>query len=198
MTPDHERLLEDMSQYLHSAGYRTMSATYADVCDAESKRLLSKMYSVPATYVRTRSDRIAFNPQTETIFEFDAKTNLTKHEDVFIELIPVVAHYVISNLFGLKTIYGFRWPNIDREDIGFEINDTFAEMVTAIFIFDRDCQVEVNQWVEHGATSIFKNAKIVKCNRGRGSGDPAIKMEPEALQGLPHWKHLFNAITECD
>lgn len=195
MTPDHEQLLEEMSIHLVSRGYRTISAAYADICDDESKKMLSRMYSVPATYVRTRSDRIAFDPRSGNCFEFDAKTNLTERGDVFVELLPVVAHYAIGKWFGLRTIYGFRWPTIDRTDIGFAIDDTLVDMVTTIFLFGRDCQVDVNIWVESMAPHVFKNAEIVKLGRCRGSGDPAIKIEPDKLEQLPHWKDVFNAMS---
>ena len=193
MTPDHEQLLAEMTQYLTTNGYSVMSATYADVCDTASRKMLSSIYSVPATYIRTRADRVAFSAQTGMCFEFDAKTNLTKQGDVFVELLPIVSHYALMKWFGIKTFYGFRWPNIDRDDIGFEIDNDFVDKVEAVFLFDRDCQCEINQWVEHMAPKVFTHASIVKAGRGYGSGDPAVKVPDYNLEDLPHWKDLFKA-----
>lgn len=194
MTPDHEELLKEMTQYLTGHGYKVISSAYADICDDASREMLSSMYSVASTYIRTRADRIAFSSRTGRCFELDAKTNMTSHNNIFVEMLPVVAHYGIGKWFGLDTIYGFRWPRLNRTDVGFVIDDAFVDMVETVLIFNRDCQSEVNQWVERMAPHVFKHAEVVRCGRGYGSGDPAIRVSEQAkLDRMPHWRELFKA-----
>ena len=190
MTPDHEQLLEEMTIFLKSHGCQTVSATYADVCNETERQMLSRIYSVAATYVRTRSDRIAFNT-AGVCFEYDAKTNLTANDDIFVEMLPIVSHYSALKWFGLQTVYGFRWTQLDRKDVGFLIDDAFVNLVDAVFIFDRNCQSSINEWTTHMAPHVFANAEVIQCGRGRGSGDPAVKISGHKLNGLHHWKDVL-------
>lgn len=197
MTPDHEKLLEEMSQHLTDQGYKIISSAYADVCDNESQAMLASMYSVASTYIRTRADRIAFNSHTGRCFEFDAKTNMTSHDNIFVEMLPVVSHYAVRKWFGLDTIYGCRWPNLARDDVGFVIDRAFVDLVETVLIFDRDHQREVNQWVEDMTPRVFPNAKIKRCGRGKGSGDPAIRVaSQDSLNQMPHWRTVFDTPKE--
>lgn len=194
MTPAHERLLQDMDEHIRSIGGFSYSAAYADQVMGNAKRVLSNLHTVPATYIRTRSDRICFFADKPVLFEYDAKTN-ERGGDFFVECLPVWHHVLAYRHFNLPTIYGFRWPNLEVQDIGIVLDEEFRHKVDGVFVYDRDAVADVTDFVVKNYQEWFPQAKLIQVWNRRGSGDPSIRICRNAIKDFPHWKDVMETLA---
>jgi hypothetical protein len=193
MTPDHERLLGEMNEFITGLGGSSYSAAYADILPADKKAILANVHSVPATYIRTRSDRVCFFPNG-SVFEYDAKT--TTGENFYIECLPALHHLVVRRWFNIPTIYGFRWiSGADMQDIGIVLDDYFRELVDAVDVFDRPQLREVSSFIESNYKNAFPNSELRKLPRIIGSGDPAIRIRRSKLSNMRGWKEVIRKMA---
>lgn len=195
MTPEHERLLSEMEQFIQELGGVSYSATYADCLARQPKKILSRLHTVPATYIRTRSDRICFFESQKTIFEYDAKTN-ESGRDFFVECLPVWHHIVAYKHFSLTTVYGFRWPKRDFKDIGIVIDKDFRDKVDKVYVYERDALAEITNFVEQNYKSWFPNARLEYAFARVGSGDPSIRICRDTVKEYPHWKDILSDLQK--
>lgn len=193
MTPEHEQLLKEMEEYIKSTGGISYSAAYADHIPELHKRILGNIQTVPATYIRTRSDRICFFPDKLTVFEYDAKTNMSG-QDFFVECLPILHHIVSLYHFQLITVYGFRWPGRNLPDIGILINGTFCKMVDTVFVYRRDSVRKITEYVEKNFKKWFPNAILKVSQRTAGSGDPSIRIHRDTIKDYPNWKDVISKL----
>lgn len=201
MTPGHERLLAEMDQYITQLGGFSWSAAYADSLSGAQKSALSNMQTVPATYIRTRSDRIGVVLSPPVVFEYDAKTNESGN-DFFVECLPVLHHLQTYRMFNLATVYGFRWVrNETYKDIGIILDESFQAKVDTVFVYPRPEIIKVTNFVTRVYGQWFPNARLISLSTRRGSGDPSIRIIRDTAKNYPHWKDAIDSVvrdaSEC-
>jgi len=194
MTPAHEKLLGDMERYVTEIGGISYSACYADRLTGDAKRILANRHTVQATYIRTRSDRLCFFSDRSVLFEYDAKTN-ERGEDFFVECIPVMHHLIAYHYFGIKTVYGFRWPTLAVDDIGVVLDSEFRNQVDGVFVYGREDLASVTAFVMQHYKAWFPKADLFRVSRRIGSGDPSIRIRRDVVRDNPHWKSVIDSLT---
>jgi hypothetical protein len=194
MTPAHEQLLTEMDQFIELLGGSHYSAAYADVASVEKRKSLARINTIPATYIRTRSDRVCFFQDTRTVLEYDAKTN-EKGSDFFVECLPVWHHLIAYRHFGIKTVYGFRWPNRSEfSDIGIVLDNDFRNLVDGVFVYNRQDLADVTDFVITNQPLWFPKAEIIHVDNRRGSGDPSIRVRRQTIANYPHWMEVIKEL----
>jgi len=193
ITPDHaphETLVRDVSAWLDEQGFATYSAAYHDhnvmgMAEEDEDRF-RHIYIPAALIVRHRPDRLAFHRERDCAFLWEAKTKGKKpprNETVFIDLVTIIANAQVNT--GARVLYVHRNQHSGHE-VGFWMHD--MPPVSSVGI--PACKWEgmaIDDWYHWAASKLFPHAPISRAGT-RGTNDPFVTMEHEAICALPHWK----------
>lgn len=190
VSPDnrhHAQLEADVTEFLHSLGFLTASATYHDVMEPELVRVLQTRESATALSLRTRADRVAIHVDVPAEFEYECKTHLSRrYHDMTVEAYPLALH-VIKARYGVRCLYAYRNP-IQRHQYGFWVHD--LPEIREIMIPGRWSK-EQTAWFETVFADAFPGTKLRALGRRTaGSGDPFAVIDKEVLPRLPDWRDL--------
>lgn len=191
----HEALMEEVTEYLHGLGFtESFDCTIGETAKgSEFKRSLS----LHANLVRTRTDRVFYDPYTDRTLKVDAKTCGNPQGDTFfIEAVPYVAGLVESMAFGMPYLFACRRRDGSGE-YGVWANREDAGMARKLLTFGWKTGGFTRGYAETIADVYPRELKEVRCRGVGGSGDPCLAFEVD-VEPTPHWKETLNLFARKD
>lgn len=189
--PEHQQLETEVIKFLHDHGFIIDNATYHEKMKPEIVKRLQFLDVPTALYVRGRADRLAVHHTRNIIFEWEAKTHVSKsRNDWTMEALPI-CHHIAKIPFHVHCLYIYRNTNLDHEhNVGFWISQIPPIKVVLI------PEIWQGQQLDYFRTIFGKylpaGTKIVSSVRNvRGSKDPFLIIDELVVKTLPHWKNLI-------
>jgi len=135
---NHEQLQKHVSDFLESKGYKVNATAYHDYLTETDTNYIAKNYSPSALAYRTQPDLFCCNA-TEA-FYVDLKTNRGPHQNMAIELLPLLVSAMKDKLFNTTTYYIYQDLGKNRrvvEGIRIITAMELLNSVAVIFIDDK-------------------------------------------------------------
>jgi hypothetical protein len=190
----HSRFENTVKTFLHERDFLTASATYHDVFPDEMRELMQRRFERTTMLIRARADRFAIHRTMPIAFEWDAKTHITpRHEDITIELIPLVSHMAKSNLGARAMFAHFNPYNARHPHSGFWVND--MPPVRVIMIPAAKWTPVQIAWFESLCSTYFPTVATRNIT-SQGSGDPFAIFDSSIVQELPSWQELIETAID--
>jgi len=183
----HQRLEDDVSQFLIEQGFLVDDATYHDNMDERVVRVLQNIYTPTGLYLRGRADRVAVRGIPPMVFEWEAKTHVSRaRHDITVEALPL-CHHIVKARLDVKCLYCYRNEHKGHE-VGFWIHDMPEPRIIMIPNRWRPTQQD---WFEEKFREIIPGVDIRRIGRTRGANDPFVIIDESKIADMPHWKDLI-------
>lgn len=164
--------------------------TYHSYMPKDIQDILKSRFDETSLYVRTRADRLAIHRTKPVTMEWEVKT-IPNYRNFACEALPL-AHHIQKADLGVVCVYAAIHVAANRQ-YGFLVNESMP-MVSKVFLPTR--------WTAESATEsrtmfsrFWPHAQYINQDCG-GSGDPFVVINESDVAGLPHWKEVFQNISE--
>ena len=182
--PAHEKLEQDVRDFLSELGFMTDESTYHTVMDPKVVDRLSRIYTPTSLYLRGRADRVAVHESLPLVFEWEAKTHASRNlHDMLLETLPLCHHLAKAQL-DVECLYIYRNPHKNHE-AGFWVKDIPA---ARIIMIPSRWDADQISWFKGQFKRFFPETDIRFTGSNAGSGDPFLIIDESIVMRLPHWK----------
>jgi hypothetical protein len=188
----HDPFEAAVAEGLRSRGYCVQGATYHEVFPDEVVRRLQGIFTPTALYVRGRADRVAVHAKRDLVFEWEAKTHVSKkYHDMCLEAVPL-AHHVLKCRLGVRCLYVYQDPG-ELYAKGFWVHR--MPPVRDVWLPDR--------WIDFAReyflgvlSEFFPGVPLKDKCKTYGTGDPYVVIDHSEVLRLPSWETLVDEFDE--
>lgn len=192
--PEHATLENDVTNFLVANGFATASATYHDVMPKEMTRRLQQITQPTALYIRHRADRIAIHNSLDLVFEWEAKTHVSRqYHDMTIEVLPLI-HHLAKAALDVRCLYVYR-NTYHGHDVGFWVHDLPIIPIRCAMIPGRWRGTWFRGWIMNLVEQWLPGVPVVETRGNAGSGDPFIIIDEQVVSGLLTWESIIRAVV---
>lgn len=136
----HEELQQYVTSYLQEKGWKVVKTGYHDYLSEADTKYIAKNYSPSSLHYRTQPDLFCCN--ANEAFYADLKTNNGPHQNMAIELLPLLVSASKDKLFNTTTYYIFLDNGKNRKKVeGIRII-TATELLNSVGILFIDARME--------------------------------------------------------
>jgi len=136
----HEELQQHVTSYLQNKGWKVVNTGYHDYLNETDTKYIAKNYSPSSLLYRTQPDLFCCN--ANEAFYVDLKTNNGPHENLAVELLPLLASAMKDKLFNSTTYYIFLDKGINRRTVKEIRIVTATELLDSVAILFLDDRME--------------------------------------------------------